>query len=123
MANSIVAAVHQTVYPVLAPVFGTIGVFLTGSNTSSNALFGNLQKLTAQGMGLSDVLMASAGNAGSPAGKMISPQSIVIAASAVGLLGREGAIMRQTIKYTVPYLLVLGLMVWGYAFLFPQLVP
>jgi len=118
-----VAAVHQTVYPALAPVFGTIGVFLTGSNTSSNALFGNLQKLTAQGMGLSDVLMASAGNAGSPAGKMISPQSIVIAASAVGLLGKEGAIMRQTIKYTVPYLIVLGLMVWGYAFLYPQLVP
>jgi L-lactate transport len=123
MANSLVAAVHRTVYPALAPVFGTIGVFLTGSNTSSNALFGNLQKLTAQGMGLSDILMASAGNAGSPAGKMISPQSIVIAASAVGLLGREGAIMRQTIKYTVPYLIVLGLMVWGYAFLFPHLVP
>jgi L-lactate transport len=123
MANTIVAAVHQTVYPAIAAVFGTIGVFLTGSNTSSNALFGNLQKLTAQGMGLSDVLMASAGNAGSPAGKMISPQSIVIAASAVGLLGKEGAIMRQTIKYTVPYLVVLGAMVWGYAFLFPQLVP
>jgi len=123
MANSIVAAVHQTVYPAIAAVFGTIGVFLTGSNTSSNALFGNLQKLTAQGMGLSDVLMASAGNAGSPAGKMISPQSIVIAASAVGLLGKEGAIMRKTIRYVVPYLIILGLMVWGYAFLFPQLVP
>ena len=123
ITNSLVAAIHRTVYPALAPVFGTINVFLTGSNTSSNALFGNLQKLTAQGMGLSDVLMASAGNAGSPAGKMISPQSIVIAASAVGLLGREGAIMRQTIKYTVPYLIVLGLMVWGYAFLFPHLVP
>jgi lactate permease len=123
MADSIVAGVHQTVYPALAAVFGTIGVFLTGSNTSSNALFGNLQKLTAHGMGLSDVLMASAGSAGSPAGKMISPQSIVIAASAVGLLGQEGAIMRKTIFYVVPYLVVLGLMVWGYAFLFPQLVP
>jgi len=123
MANAIVASVSQYVYPLLAPVFGTIGVFLTGSNTSSNALFGNLQKFTAQGMGLSDILMASAGSAGSTAGKMISPQSIVIAATAVGLLGSEGRIMRQTFKYTVPYVILLGLMVWGYAFLFPHLVP
>jgi lactate permease len=98
-------------------------VFLTGSNTSSNALFGNLQKLTAQGMGLSEYLMAAGGSAGSTAGKMISPQSIVIAATAVGLLGSEGKIMRQTIKYTVPYVLLLGAMVWLYAFVFPHLVP
>jgi lactate permease len=123
MSNSLVALVSAHVYPVLAPIFGTIGVFLTGSNTSSNALFGNLQKLTAHGLGLSDVLMASAGNAGSPAGKMISPQSIVIAATAVGLLNQEGRIMRQTVKYTVPYLLVLIVMVWAYAFVFPHLVP
>jgi lactate permease len=123
MANSIVQSVSAYVYPALAPVFGTIGVFLTGSNTSSNALFGNLQKFTAQGMGLSDILMAAAGSSGSPAGKMISPQSIVIAATAVGLLGSEGRIMRQTIKYVVPYLIVLAVMVWGYAFLFPHLVP
>jgi L-lactate transport len=123
MANTLVASVSHYVYPAIAPIFGTIGVFLTGSNTSSNALFGNLQKLTANGMGLSDILMASAGNAGSTAGKMISPQSIVIAATAVGLLGSEGRIMRQTIKYTVPYLLLLGAMVWAYAFVFPQLVP
>ena len=123
MANAIVSSVAASVYPALAPLFGTLGVFLTGSNTSSNALFGNLQKLTAQGMGLSDVLMASAGSAGASGGKMISPQSIVIAATAVGVLGKEGAIMRQTIKYTVPYVLLLGLMAWGFAFLFPGLVP
>jgi L-lactate transport len=123
MANALVASVSRYVYPAIAPIFGTIGVFLTGSNTSSNALFGNLQKFTAHGMGLSDILMASAGSAGSTAGKMISPQSIVIAATAVGLLGSEGRIMRQTIKYTIPYVIVLGAMVWGYAFLFPHLVP
>ncbi|HET9599678.1 MAG TPA: L-lactate permease [Anaeromyxobacteraceae bacterium] len=123
MSGSLVALVSAHVYPLLAPVFGTIGVFLTGSNTSSNALFGNLQKLTAQGMGLSDILMASAGNAGSPAGKMISPQSIVIAATAVGLLGKEGLIMRRTIRYVIPYLVVLAAMVWAYAFLAPGLVP
>jgi lactate permease len=123
MANGIVALVSKHIYPLLSPLFGTIGVFLTGSNTSANALFGNLQKLTAQGMGLSDILMASAGSAGASAGKMISPQSIVIAATAVGLAGKEGLIMRQTIKYTIPYVILLGLMVWGFAFLFPGLVP
>jgi lactate permease len=123
LANSIISVVSRQVYPALAPIFGTIGVFLTGSNTSANALFGNLQKLTAQGMGLSEILMASAGNAGSVAGKMISPQSIVIAATAVGLAGKEGLIMRQTIKYTIPFLILVGLMSWCYAFVFPGLVP
>jgi lactate permease len=123
MANGIIALVSQHVYPLLSPFFGTIGVFLTGSNTSANALFGNLQKLTAQGMGLSDILMASSGSAGASAGKMISPQSIVIAAAAVGLAGKEGLIMRQTIKYTIPYVILLALMTWGFAFLFPGLVP
>jgi lactate permease len=123
LANGIIALVSQHVYPLLSPLFGTIGVFLTGSNTSANALFGNLQKLTAQGMGLSDILMASAGSAGASAGKMISPQSIVIAAAAVGLAGKEGLIMRQTIKYTIPYVILLALMTWGFAFMFPGLVP
>jgi lactate permease len=123
MSSALVASVSAHVYPAIAPVFGTLGVFLTGSNTSANALFGNLQKLTAQGMGLSDVLLASAGSAGASAGKMISPQSIVIAATAVGLLGSEGRIMRQTIKYTIPYVVILALMVWGYAFVFPGAIP
>lgn len=123
MANGIIALVSKQIYPLLSPLFGTIGVFLTGSNTSANALFGNLQKLTAQGMGLSDILMTSAGSAGASAGKMISPQSIVIAATAVGLAGKEGLIMRQTIKYTIPYVILLALMTWGFAFLFPGLVP
>jgi len=123
MANGLVSMVSAHVYPLLAPLFGTVGVFLTGSNTSANALFGNLQKLTAQGMGLSDVLMASAGSAGASAGKMISPQSIVIAATAVGLLGHEGRIMRQTIKYTVPYVVLLAVMTWLFAFVVPQWVP
>jgi len=121
MANTLVSLVSRTVYPFLAPMFGTVGVFLTGSNTSANALFGNLQKLTAQGMGLSEILMASAGNVGATAGKMISPQSIVIAATAVGLAGKEGMIMRRTIKYTVPYVLVLGLLVLVFAFVLPRL--
>ena len=123
MAKSLVATVDQQVMPFLSPLIGALGVFITGSNTSANALFGNLQALTAKGLGLSDILMASAGSAGASAGKMISPQSIVIAATAVGLLGKEGLIMRKTIKFAIPYALFLGLMVWLYSFVFPGLVP
>ncbi|WP_316414830.1 L-lactate permease [Mesoterricola silvestris] len=123
LSQSIVHVVSRSVYPLLSPLFGMIGVFLTGSNTSANALFGNLQVLTAKAMGLSDILMAAAGSAGASAGKMVSPQSIVIAATAVGLAGKEGQIMRQTINYTIPYVILLGLMVWAFAFLFPGLVP
>ena len=123
MAKSLVATVDQQLMPFLSPMIGALGVFITGSNTSANALFGNLQALTAQGLGISDILIASAGNAGASAGKMISPQSIVIAATAVGLLGKEGLIMRRTIKYAIPYVLFLGFMVWLYSFVFPGLVP
>ena len=70
MANGIVALVSQHVYPLLSPLFGTIGVFLTGSNTSANALFGNLQKLTAQGMGLSDLFTRGEVGAGDEAGPL-----------------------------------------------------
>lgn len=123
MAKSLVATVDQQFMPFLSPLIGALGVFITGSNTSANALFGNLQALTAQGLGLSDILMASAGSAGASAGKMISPQSIVIAATAVGLLGKEGLIMRRTIKFAIPYVIFLGFMVWLYSFVFPGLVP
>ncbi len=123
MAKSLVATVDQQLMPFLSPMIGALGVFITGSNTSANALFGNLQALTAQGLGISDILIASAGSAGASAGKMISPQSIVIAATAVGLLGKEGLIMRRTIKFAIPYVLFLGFMVWLYSFVFPGLVP
>lgn len=123
MSKSLVATVDKQLMPFLSPMIGALGVFITGSNTSANALFGNLQMLTAQGLGLSDILIASSGNAGASAGKMISPQSIVIAATAVGLLGKEGLIMRRTIKFAIPYVMFLGFMVWLYSFVFPGLVP
>ena len=120
MAKSLVATIDKQIMPFLSPLIGALGVFITGSNTSANALFGNLQKLTAQGLGLSDILMASAG---ASAGKMISPQSIVIAATAVGLLGKEGLIMRRTIKFAIPYAIFLGILVYIYQFVFPGMIP
>ena len=123
LSQSVIETVNTQLMPFLSPLIGALGVFITGSNTSANALFGNLQKLTAQGMGLSDILLASGGNAGASAGKMISPQSIVIAATAVGLMGKEGLIMRRTIKFAIPYAIFLGILVWMFAFVFPGLVP
>ena len=85
--------------PLLYPLFGTmlgwLGVALTGSDTSSNVLFGNLQKITAEKLGLSPILMASANTTGGVMGKMIDAQSIVVAAAATGEGGREGELLRE----------------------------
>ena len=84
--------------PLLYPIFGTLlgwlGVALTGSDTSSNVLFGNLQKITAQKLGLDPILMASANTTGGVMGKMIDAQSIVVAAAATGEGGHEGELLR-----------------------------
>jgi lactate permease len=112
--------------PLLYPVFGTmlgwLGVALTGSDTSSNVLFGNLQKITAQKLGLSEILMASANTTGGVMGKMIDAQSIVVAAAATGEGGREGEILRKVLWHSVALALLVGLIVWLYAHVFPGVV-
>jgi L-lactate permease len=95
-------------FPVFSPVIGWLGVFLTGSVTSSAALFGKLQQVTATQTGMNPVLTTSASIFGGVAGKLISPQSIAIACAATGLVGRETDIFRKTIKYS---LALLGLVV------------
>ena len=104
--------------PMLYPVFGTLlgwlGVALTGSDTSSNVLFGNLQKITARKLGLSEILMASANTTGGVMGKMIDAQSIVVAAAATGEGGKEGDILRAIFWHS----LALALLVSGIVFLF-----
>ena len=105
--------------PLLYPLFGTmlgwLGVALTGSDTSSNVLFGNLQKITAQKLGLSEVLMASANATGGVMGKMIDAQSIVVAAAATGEGGREGDILRTIFWHSLALALLVGAIVWVYA--------
>jgi lactate permease len=112
--------------PLLYPVFGTLlgwmGVALTGSDTSSNVLFGNLQKVTAEKLGLSPVLMASANTTGGVMGKMIDAQSIVVAAAATGEEGKEGEILRAVIGHSLALALMVGAIVWVYAHLLPGLV-
>ena len=112
--------------PILYPVFGTLlgwlGVALTGSDTSSNVLFGNLQKVTAEKLGLSPVLMASANTTGGVMGKMIDAQSIVVAAAATGEDGKEGEILRAVIGHSIALALMVGAIVWAYAHLLPGMV-
>src|SRR5206468_12364232 len=85
----------------LSPLLGWLGVAVTGSDTSSNSLFGALQVTAAQKAGLSPTLMAAANSSGGVLGKMISPQNLAIAAAAVGLAGREGGIFRTVLKWSI----------------------
>jgi lactate permease len=112
--------------PLLYPVFGTLlgwlGVALTGSDTSSNVLFGNLQKITAMKLGLDPYLMASANSTGGVMGKMIDAQSIVVAAAATGEGGREGALLRAVFWHSIMLAFCVAAIVWVYAHLLPGAV-
>lgn len=111
----------------LFPFFGTflgwLGVALTGSDTSSNALFGSLQRITAEQLNIDPVLMASANSAGGVMGKMIDAQSIVVATAATGQVGNEGKILRAVMLHSIILAAIVGLIVMLFAYVFPQAVP
>jgi lactate permease len=100
------------VFAFLSPIVGWLGVAITGSDTSSNALFGALQVTAAKEAGLSDVLLASANSSGGVLGKMISPQNLAIAAAAVGMAGKEGDILRRVLFWSVCLTLVMCVLVY-----------
>ena len=102
-------------YPIFGTLLGWLGVALTGSDTSSNVLFGNLQKITAIKLQLDPILMASANSTGGVMGKMIDAQSIVVAAAATGEGGREGELLRAVLWHSLALALIVGLIVWIYA--------
>jgi lactate permease len=96
----------------LSPILGWVGTAVTGSDTSANALFATLQQSAAQEAGLNPTLLVAANTAGGVVGKMISPQNLTIAATAVGLLGRESDILRRVLKWSVGLLLVMCILVY-----------
>ncbi len=98
-------------YVLLSPVLGWIGVAVTGSDTSANALFGALQVQTAAKAGLDPVLMAAANSSGGVLGKMVSPQNLAIAAAAVGMAGREGDIFRKVLGWSLVLLVLMCIIV------------
>ena len=110
-------------FPIFSPAIGWLGVFLTGSVTSSSALFGKLQQVTAIQTGINPVLTTSANLFGGVAGKLISPQSIAIASAATGLVGRETDIFRNTIKYSLALLGLVVLIVLLQAWVVPGVIP
>jgi len=110
-------------FPVFSPILGWLGVFLTGSVTSSAALFGKLQQVTAGQLGLNPVLTTSANLVGGIMGKLISPQSIAIACAAAGLVGRETEIFRRTMKYSLILLGFVIVVVLLEAYVIPGVVP
>lgn len=106
------AAATGTFYPLFAPAIGCLGAFLTGSDTSSNILFGKLQANMAHQIGGEPSWFAAANTVGATGGKIISPQSIAIATSACGQQGEEGTIMKKALPYALFYIIVAGLMVY-----------
>jgi len=111
-------------FPFFSAVVGWLGVFLTGSDTSANALFGNLQVVTANALGLNPVLTASVNSAAGVMGKMISVQSIAVAVAATGMSrDDEGRLFRFTIKHSLLLMVAMGIVSLLYAYVFPELVP
>jgi len=112
---------------VLFPFFGTLlgwlGVALTGTDAGSNALFGNLQKVTATQLGLSPILMGAANSTGGVMGKMIDAQSIVVASTATHQQGQEAAIFKAVFVHSITLACLVGLIVLMYAYVFPSLIP
>jgi len=106
-----------------SPFLGWIGVFLTGSDTSANALFGALQATTAQQLGLPEVLTVAANTTGGVTGKMISPQSIAIACAAVGLAGKESDLFRFTVRHSLIFAVIIGIMTTLQAYVFTWMIP
>jgi lactate permease len=112
-------AATGVLYPFFGTLLGWLGVALTGSDTASNILFGNLQKITSQQLGLSPILMAAANSSGGVMGKMIDAQSIVVASTATNWYGHEGSILRFVFKHSIALACLVGLFVMLQAYVYP----
>jgi lactate permease len=110
-------------YPFFAALLGWLGVALTGSDTSSNVLFGSLQKITAQQLGFNPVLIVTANSTGGVMGKMIDAQSIVVSTAATGQTGEEGRILRFVFWHSVALVVIMGIIVMLQAYVFEWMIP
>jgi lactate permease len=110
-------------FPLISPVLGWLGVFLTGSDTSSNVLFGGLQKTAAEQLGLNPLLTGAANASGGVMGKMISPQSIAVACAATGMVGKEGSLFRFTLRHSLVLLFLVCVIVYLQAFYLAWMIP
>jgi lactate permease len=112
-------AATGVLYPFFGTLLGWLGVALTGSDTASNVLFGNLQKITSEQLGLSPILMGAANSSGGVMGKMIDAQSIVVASTATNWYGHEGTILRYVFMHSIVLACLVGLLVMLQAYVYP----
>jgi lactate permease len=110
-------------FPFFGATIGWLGVALSGTDAGSNALFGSLQVITANKLGLSPILMGAANSAGGVMGKMVAAQSLVIACAVTGQEGQEGPLFRAVMKHSLGLLVIVGLIVMMYAYIFPEAIP
>src|SRR5437879_11187939 len=110
-------------YPFFGTFLGWLGVALTGSDTASNALFGSLQRITSQQLGIDPILMCAANSAGGVMGKMVDAQSITIATAATEQVGNEGIIFRFVVWHSIALGAIVGIIVMLYAYVFRYAVP
>ena len=120
----IALAASGTIFPFFSAILGWLGVFLTGSDTSANALFGNLQMITANQIGLNPVLTTSVNSAAGVMGKMIALPSIAVAVAATGLTSDdEGKLFRFTLVHSIFLACLVGIVAMLFAYVFPAMVP
>jgi lactate permease len=125
MTSTMAIALSKTgfVFPFVSAFLGALGVFLTGSDTSSNTLFGPLQAQTAKLQGLNPILTAATNSSGGVMGKMISPQNLSVGAAGVNKVGAEGEIFRRTIGYSLILTSLMGGLAMVQAYLVPAIIP
>jgi lactate permease len=115
-------ALTGVLYPFFGTLLGWLGVALTGSDTASNILFGNLQKITSEQLGLSPILMGAANSSGGVMGKMIDAQSIVVASTATNWFGHEGTILRFVFWHSIVLACLVGLLVMLQAYVLTGMI-
>ena len=125
MSSTLALALAGTgaAFPFFSPFLGWLGVFLTGSDTSSNALFASLQHTTAHQIGVSDTLLVAANTSGGVSGKMISPQSIAVACAATGLVGKEAELFRFTVRHSLFFATLVGVITLVQAYVLTGMIP
>jgi lactate permease len=114
---AVLVAATGTAFPIISPLIGTIGAFVTGSGTSTSVLFGDLQRQTAQAIGANPAWLCAANELGAGIGKMISPQGIAIGTSAVALAGSESVVLRKVAKYCLLFVVIAGVI----CYVFPMI--
>jgi lactate permease len=125
MTRAMGAALASTgaLFPAFSPVLGWLGVFMTGSDTSAHAVFGRLQRVSAERVGLDPVLAVAANSSGGVTGKMISPQSIAVACAATGQVGNEAGLFRFTLRHSLFLLAIVAALTWLQATLLTWMIP